>query len=412
MPYPSEHSARITDPDKYDDFRRQDNSDESFKDLPDGVSVILGIKDDKSEVQAYRFKAESWTVEKSKKWLEENEIDYIKFEPAAGAEDMNSKKYECECLDCGHVMSSDEHCRNIKCPECGGEMRRKERPGPGNMQPSRNLKMLKLAATSDWLHVNLDADTPEILIYDVIGTGMFDDGVSPEKFRNALKEVEKKSDHMNLRINSPGGFIHDGFTIYNALRESNLHIDAYIDGLAASCASWIPMACDTVKMAVNSEIMIHDAWGIVIGTAGEMRSEADHLDSLENLIVKMYAKRTGKNEASIRRMMSKVTWMTGAEAVEMGFADELLEESKAAACAFDLDEDILPNLPSSFRAYQAALKKRAREQSLRDAGYSRAVAARRATQPENRLPIDSAEIRSQINKAFKMEIDKCLTMTK
>ena len=85
MPYPNEHSARITDPGKYDSFARVNNTNDKFKQLPDGVSIILGIKNDKSENQAYRFTKDKFTTEQAKKWLKDNNVDYISFEPAKDA---------------------------------------------------------------------------------------------------------------------------------------------------------------------------------------------------------------------------------------------------------------------------------------------------------------------------------------
>lgn len=86
-PYTNEHAARIKDPDQYDSFARVDNSNENFKDLPDGVSAILGIKEGKSEVQAFRFSIDYFTAEEAKKWLDDHKIKYIEFVPA-----KNTKK--------------------------------------------------------------------------------------------------------------------------------------------------------------------------------------------------------------------------------------------------------------------------------------------------------------------------------
>lgn len=265
-----------------------------------------------------------------------------------------------------------------------------------------------LSERRPWFAVNADAEIPEMLIYDVIGTGFWgEDAVSPAAFRQALQEIETKHDRMNLRINSPGGLVHDGFAIFNAVKESPLQIDVYIDGLAASVASWLAMAGNRIFVSPQAEVMIHDAWSFVIGTAAEMRKEADHLDSLNGMIQQIYTQKTGLDRATVAEMMAETTWMSGEEAVELGFADELTEASKAAACAFDLDPDILPGLPTSFRTYQAALKKRDRERNLRDAGFSRSEAARRASAPENRLAgIPPAELQSATAKAIQQEIAK------
>jgi HK97 family phage major capsid protein len=89
MPYANEHAARIHEPSRYDSFARVDNSHKGFENLPAGVSIILGIKDGKSEAQAYRFNRDKWTVESAKKWLKDHAIAYIEFEPAAGTRSVD-----------------------------------------------------------------------------------------------------------------------------------------------------------------------------------------------------------------------------------------------------------------------------------------------------------------------------------
>jgi enoyl-CoA hydratase/carnithine racemase len=133
-------------------------------------------------------------------------------------------------------------------------------------------------------------------------------------------------------------------------------------------------------MPQTAEVMIHDPWSLVIGGAGDMRKEADHLDSLKAMIANIYANKTGIDIGEINQMMETETWMDGEEAVELGFADKLLETSRAAACAFELDLELLPGLPEKFINYQNALKKRANEKNLRDAGNSRAEAKAKAGQ--------------------------------
>lgn len=81
-PFANFHAARIQDPDQYDEFANVDNSNDNFKDLPDGIEVILGIKGGESEVQAYRFAKDKFTVEEAKAWLKKNKVKYILFEPA------------------------------------------------------------------------------------------------------------------------------------------------------------------------------------------------------------------------------------------------------------------------------------------------------------------------------------------
>jgi predicted RNA-binding Zn-ribbon protein involved in translation (DUF1610 family) len=128
-PYPNEHSARLRDPGEFKKFRRQNDK------FGDGIHAIWGQRktDNKWELQAIRFSADRWTADAAKQWLKDHGYKPIRFEPATGGKESmgQEQKYECECLKCGHVIQTDEHCRDVACPECGGEMRRRDRPGPG-----------------------------------------------------------------------------------------------------------------------------------------------------------------------------------------------------------------------------------------------------------------------------------------
>lgn len=175
----------------------------------------------------------------------------------------------------------------------------------------------------------------DIWIYEEIGSGWFG-GISAKQFADELKALGKIS-HINLRINSPGGDVFDGIAIYNILKQNSAKVTAHIDGLAASIASIIAMAGDEIRMAANASLMIHKAWGMVIGNATDMASMASTLIKLDGQIAGTYAKRTGKPFDEINQMMSDETWMNSAEALDYGFVDQVTEEMKLAAC-FDLDK--------------------------------------------------------------------------
>jgi len=124
-------------------------------------------------------------------------------------------------------------------------------------------------------------------------------------------------------------------------------------------------------------MMIHNAKGMAWGDAEEMRKAATHMESLTATIAGIFADRTGMDKDEVLKMMAEETWMDAEQAVTLGFATAIDESMKAAACAFELD--VFDKLPSGFARYQNALKKRAIEQAERDAGLSRAEAARRAS---------------------------------
>lgn len=168
-----------------------------------------------------------------------------------------------------------------------------------------------------------DDDGPaEVLLYDEIG-GWF--GLSAEDFAKDLAKVKAKQ--ITLRINSPGGSVFEGLAIYNSLRQHPAKVTTRVEGLAASAASFIAMAGDTVQVCRGSMMMIHDAMGIGVGNAAEMRDLADLLDKASANIADLYAARCGGGVDQWRDAMKAETWYTAREAVEAGLADEMLGDT-------------------------------------------------------------------------------------
>jgi ATP-dependent protease ClpP protease subunit len=188
----------------------------------------------------------------------------------------------------------------------------------------------------------------EILLYQDIGQGgFFSEGTSAEGFAKDLKALGKVST-INCRINSPGGNVFEGMTIYNLLASHQARIVVHVDGLAASIASVIAMAGDEINMADNAMMMIHNAWGIGMGSAEDLRKTADVLDSITGTIGATYTKRTGVKEDKVRAMMDAETWMTAADAKTDGFCDNVVDNMKMAACAFDPRR--FKNIPATLSA--------------------------------------------------------------
>lgn len=197
----------------------------------------------------------------------------------------------------------------------------------------------------DWYKIRnagTDGDVAEILIYDEIG---YDDwwggGVSSKQFAQDLSAIE--SDSITVRVNSPGGDVFEGIAILNALRNHKARITVYVDGLAASAASFIAMAGDEVVMCRNAEMMIHDAWGYCSGNAAEMRKMAADLDRVSDNIASIYAERTDTTAAEWRDVMKEEAWYSADEAVAAGLADRVEakptsepDEEVDAKASFDL----------------------------------------------------------------------------
>lgn len=198
-----------------------------------------------------------------------------------------------------------------------------------------------------WYNLKADAGkTPVLSIFDDIGAY----GVSAKSFLNDLRTVT--TDEVDVEINSPGGDVFAGLAIYNGLRASGKKINVKVLGLAASAASLVAMAGDTIEMPENAFMMIHNPWGFAMGGADEMRNTADVLDKIGAGLVSTYAKRTGKTDQEITALLDAETWMTAQEAVDAGFATSV---TAALAVKASYSEDRLPeNVRLAFKAQAPA----------------------------------------------------------
>lgn len=170
----------------------------------------------------------------------------------------------------------------------------------------------------------------EILIYDIIGESFFFEGITAKSVKSQLDEIDEGEDIL-VRINSPGGDAFEGLAIHNLLAERG--VDVRIDGLAASSASIVAAAGDTVRIADNALIMIHNPWSFAIGEARDMRKRAESLDKVKDSAIVSYQRKSDESADSLASMMDDETWMNAADAVEFGFADETTGEDAA------MDED-------------------------------------------------------------------------
>lgn len=148
-------------------------------------------------------------------------------------------------------------------------------------------------------------------------------GVSALEVLDALDQLSDVSD-IRLHINSPGGEVYEGIAILNALRNHPATVTAVVDGIAASAASFIATGADAVVMSPNSELMIHDAWGIAIGPAADMHQMGNDLDRISNNIASIYAAKAGGDVQTWRDAMLAETWYGADEAVTAGLADRVL----------------------------------------------------------------------------------------
>lgn len=175
-----------------------------------------------------------------------------------------------------------------------------------------------------------DAEPATIQIYEDIGEDPWSgQGMTAKDFSDALADIPRGK-ALDLRINSAGGSVWEGMAIKALLDEWPGRKTASIDGMAASVASWLPMAVDEIRAPKHAQMFIHDAWAIVAGNSGDLRKTADDLDKTSGQIADMYARKTGMSSGEAREMMKVETLMTAEEAHELGFIDRLTDEEAVA----------------------------------------------------------------------------------
>lgn len=165
---------------------------------------------------------------------------------------------------------------------------------------------------------NAKEDTPKLYVYDVIG-GWDNDAA---EFVQAVHAIDSKA--IDLHINSPGGFVYDAVAMYEAIAAHKATVNVHIDGLAASAASFLAMAGDSISIAKAGRMMIHDAQGIGIGGPADMREYADLLDAISDDISGYYADRAGGKPETWRTAMRSTTWYSAQQAVDAGLADRVV----------------------------------------------------------------------------------------
>lgn len=181
-----------------------------------------------------------------------------------------------------------------------------------------------------WYAIRARATGAEVVIYDEIGAY----GVSAKGFLAELGALPEASP-IDLRLNSPGGSVFDAVAIYNAIKRHSGPVTVWIDGIAASAASYVAMAGDEVVMPENAFLMIHDPSGMVLGTAADMRAMAEALDKIRGSLLQGYVAKSGRSEDEIAPLMAKETWLDARDALDLGFADRITEPVRIAA-TFDV----------------------------------------------------------------------------
>ncbi|ERG63473.1 peptidase [Agrococcus pavilionensis RW1] len=210
-------------------------------------------------------------------------------------------------------------------------------------------------------------------------------GISTKDVGQVLDALPESVSQIILRINSPGGEVFEGMAILNMLRAHRATVTAVVDGLAGSAASFIAAGCDETVMSPGTTMMIHSPSVFTWGNAADLRKDADVLDTLERAIIEVYTGKAGDQDWA--SLLAEDTWLTSAEAVELGLADRVAVIPDAGESETVGDDGVLVVAPIETDDDDAddALA-RARVTPIRD--KAAAVAALARTTPDSTEPGD------------------------
>ncbi|HQS95081.1 MAG: peptidase [Novosphingobium sp. 17-62-19] len=242
---------------------------------------------------------------------------------------------------------SDRLCQDIcrRLPHGVVGVNARQRPGALPVPAGRGVSAFTPAPVLDRWNADAAGVRPAALepgdnvitMFDIIGEDWWTGGgVTAKKIAAQLRAIGDRP--VEVQINSPGGDMFEGLAIYNVLREHPQDITVKVMGMAASAASVIAMAGDTVQIGAASFVMIHNCWVVAVGNRHDMAEVSEFLAPFDQAMADVYAQRSGKTSAECAKWMDDETYMSGSIAIERGFADALLaadqtkvdEKAKAA----------------------------------------------------------------------------------
>jgi ATP-dependent Clp protease, protease subunit len=222
--------------------------------------------------------------------------------------------------------------------------------------------------------VSAEAGPNTINIFDGIGQDFMGEGFTAKRMSAALRSIGADKDVV-VAINSPGGDFFEGATIYNLLREHKGHVTVKVSGLAASAASVIAMAGDTIQISQVGFLMIHNAWGMMVGNRHDFAQASEVFATFDASMRDLYAARTGMDKAKVEKLMDGETWLNAQDAVDMGFATEIVEVKTAEGDSSEKKTKALAK-----RTIEAALAKHGVSRSERNEIFQ-AIGMRDAAEP-------------------------------
>lgn len=250
---------------------------------------------------------------------------------------------------------------------------------------------------------NLADNTAEIRIYGAITKWAWEEygEVSSESFARELGKLKNVA-KLHLRVNSPGGDVFEANAIFNLLKdfskENNIEIIGYIDGLAASAASFLVLASTKIIMGLGSLYMIHNPWTYTMGNSKELAKDIERLDIIKEAMLDIYMTRAKKSREEISNLMDTEKYFSAKEALEYGFVDEIIENGNS----FNNIQNMVKNLCVNNFLNKETLDKKMKE-----------IEARKENKKEDIMPKNLQELKamhpellSEYEKEIKAELEK------
>lgn len=201
-----------------------------------------------------------------------------------------------------------------------------------------------------------DEQNAELYIYgDITSYKRFEDDVVAYDLAKELIDLNGKN--LKVRINSYGGEVAQGLAIYNLLKDYKGQVTTVCDGVACSAASVIFMAGTQRLMPRSSLLFIHNAWTYASGNAEELRKQAEELEKITQPSVEIYKSSSNLSEETIKIMMNEETWITADEALEYGFATQIVEDNPQQS----MKDDIVSKLVHQNKKLEKQLNEKANE---------------------------------------------------
>lgn len=214
------------------------------------------------------------------------------------------------------------------------------------------MDILEFKKTKNLEVKNKTNNISEIYLYGAVGESMWEDSISAKQFATLLNSIDKNTKELHVRINSPGGDVFDGISIYNLIqsKKKTMKVKCMVDGLAASIASIIMLAGDEVIMNEGSLVMIHKPFAMTIGNSDELERMISRLDDVEEQLLSIYSKKTKKPRNELRTMLAADggdgTWLDSVNAKQHGFVDKIAND-QALIAASATKANWIKNMPKA-----------------------------------------------------------------